>query len=569
MATVNVLQPEASNSFHYIIVGGGTAGCVIASRLSEYLPNSRILLIEGGDTDQHDERISNLRRCLELIGGELDYDYGVTEQMRGNSFIRHSRAKILGGCSSHNGGISVETFEYDCRRFETLGCKGWSYATFKRLLGKLLLKRQPCHEIHHNALVNDWIKAASTSLGIPAVEDFNKALDAQKNMSTGVGYVPIAYEHESGKRNSASTAYIHPILQGEWKRPNLTILLNTWVSKINVSGNTVNGVNVTFQNGNKMSLQARKETILCAGAIDTPRLMLLSGLGPREHLNAVGIPVTKDLPGVGENLQDHIETMITWELKRPAPEETAMYSDAVLFLRREVENARGLDKRVADLMFHIFTCNYDANPDRRSNEAPPTNVFSMTPNVPRPMSRGRLYLTSSDPNVQPALDFRYFTDPEGYDEATLVAGIKIARKVAQQAPFKDWIQREIAPGPSVITDKDLSAYGRQASCTIYHPTCTTKMGDVERDPFAVVDPQLKIRGLRKVRIADAGVLPVITTANPMLTVLAIGERAAEMIAEEAGYKKSEWTDSDSLENAVRAAGRIRTVANLQVQSSKL
>lgn len=160
----------------------------------------------------------------------------------------------------------------------------------------------------------------------------------------------------------------------------------------------------------------------------------------------------------------------------------------------------------------------------------------MTPNIPRPRSRGKLYLTSSDPSVKPALDFRYFTDPEGYDAATFVFGLRAARKIAKQAPFKDWIKREVAPGPEIQTDEELSEYARRVAHTVYHPAGTTKMGDLAGDKFAVVDSKLRVRGLKGLRIADAGVFPVMTTINPMLTVLAVGERCAELVAAEAGWK---------------------------------
>lgn len=160
----------------------------------------------------------------------------------------------------------------------------------------------------------------------------------------------------------------------------------------------------------------------------------------------------------------------------------------------------------------------------------------MTPNIPRPRSRGRLYLTSADPAVKPALDFRYFTDPEGYDAATVVAGLRAARKVAQQEPFKSWLKREVAPGPKLQTDEELSEYGRRVAHTVYHPSGTMKMGDVERDPMAVVDPELRLRGLKCVRVADAAIFPDMPSINPMLTVLGIGERAAELIAETWGWK---------------------------------
>ena len=160
----------------------------------------------------------------------------------------------------------------------------------------------------------------------------------------------------------------------------------------------------------------------------------------------------------------------------------------------------------------------------------------MTPNIPRPQSRGRLFLLSADPSVKPALDFRYFTDAEGYDAATLVAGLRAARKVAKQEPFRSWLNREVAPGPAIQSDDELSEYSRRAAHTVYHPAGTAKMGNLEKDPLAVVDPELRIRGFENARIADASIFPEMTSVNPMLTVLGIGERAAEIVANCWGWK---------------------------------
>lgn len=217
-----------------------------------------------------------------------------------------------------------------------------------------------------------------------------------------------------------------------------------------------------------------------------------------------------------------------------------MDSDAGIFLRREVPNARQSDvgvpdKSYADIMMHCYQIPFCLNTARLGYEIP-INAFCMTPNIPRPRSRGRLFLTSSDPNVKPSLDFRYFTDPEGYDAATIVAGLKAAREVAKQEPFSKWLEKEVAPGPKVQTDEELSEYGRKVAHTVYHPAGTTKMGNIQTDPLAVVSPTLKVRGLKNLRIADAGVFPSMTTINPMLTVLAVGERAAELIAREAGWR---------------------------------
>ncbi|OQE43720.1 hypothetical protein PENCOP_c003G09049 [Penicillium coprophilum] len=539
MATTNELPAVDVNSYDYIVVGGGTAGCVIAARLAEYLPNKRTLVIEGGPSDFMDDRVLNLKEWLNLLGGELDYDYGTTEQPMGNSHIRHSRAKVLGGCSSHNTLISFRPFEYDCRQWVAKGCKGWDFETFTRIIDNLRNTIQPVHGRHRNQLCKDWIQACSTAMKIPVIENFNDDIRKTGALTEGVGFFNISYNPDDGRRSSASVAYIHPILRGDEKRPNLTILTNAWVSKVNVEGDTVTGVDVTLQSGVKHSLRAKKETILCAGAVDTPRLMLLSGLGPREQLSELGIPVVKDLPGVGENLLDHPESIIMWELNSPVDHNmTTMDSDAGIFLRRELPNAAGHDGKIADVMMHCYQIPFTLNTTRLGYDEP-VNAFCMTPNIPRPRSRGRLFLTSADPSVKPSLDFRYFTDPEGYDAATIVAGLKAAREIAKESPFKEWIKREVAPGPKVQTDEELSEYGRRVAHTVYHPAGTTKMGNVASDPMAVVDPTLKIRGLKGIRIADAGVFPEMPTVNPMLTVLTIGERAAELIAGEAGWSRNQ------------------------------
>ncbi|KAK2741580.1 hypothetical protein FQN57_005563 [Myotisia sp. PD_48] len=534
--TTTHISTAGVDGYEYLIVGGGTAGCVIASRLAEYLPRKKILLIEGGPSDFMDDRVLKLKDWLSLLGGDLDYDYATTEQPMGNSHIRHSRAKVLGGCSSHNTLISFRPFEYDCKLWEKNGCKGWNFDTFTRVIDTLRNTIQPVHQQHRNQLCRDWVESCSTSLNIPIIDDFNKEIRSTGKLTEGVGFFSVSYNPDDGRRSSASVAYIHPILRGEEKKPNLTILTNAWVSKVNVTNDTVTGVNLTLQSGTNLTLRARKETIVCAGTVDTPRLLLHSGIGPRDQLTSLSIPVVKDLPGVGENLLDHPETIIMWELNQPVPpNQTTMDSDAGIFLRREAPDAAGFDGDCADLMMHCYQIPFGVNTARLGYDVP-VNAFCMTPNIPRPRSRGRIYLTSADPNVKPALDFRYFTDPEGYDAATIVHGLKAARKVAQQAPFKDWIKREVAPGPNVTTDEELSEYGRRVAHTVYHPAGTAKMGDVQNDPLAVVDHFLKVKGLKGIRIADASVFPEMPSINPMLTVLAVGERAAELIAEEAGWR---------------------------------
>ena len=384
--TTTHLPGEDVASYDYLIVGGGTAGCVIAARLAEYLPHKRILLIEAGPSDYMNDRVLDLKQWLNLLGGDLDYDYGTVEQPMGNSHIRHSRAKVLGGCSSHNTLISFRPFEYDCQLWESMGCKGWSFKTFMRVLDKLRNTVQPVHSRHRNQLCLDWIEACSTAMDVPILHDFNKEIKDKGGYKEGVGFFSVSYNPDDGRRSSASVAYIHPILRGDERRPNLTILTNTWVSKIRIQGDKVLGINVTLQDGTERKLTAKAETILCAGAIDTPRLMLLSGLGPRKQLEELSIPVVRDLPGVGENLLDHPETIIIWELERPVPpNQTTMDSDAGLFLRREKVDAaakafdfnpKGLpDGENADVMMHCYQIPFCLNTSRLGYDTPIDGTF--------------------------------------------------------------------------------------------------------------------------------------------------------------------------------------------------
>ncbi|KPI43793.1 Choline oxidase [Cyphellophora attinorum] len=548
----NELPASDIASYDYLIVGGGTAGCVIASRLAEYLPHKRILLIEAGPSDFMDNRILELKKWLNLIGGDLDFDYTTTEQPMGNSHIRHSRAKVLGGCSSHNTMISFSPFAYDMEIWQSLGAKGWTFDEMARIVTQRLRNTiQTVDERHQSQLCRDWLDSCSQAMKIPIIQDFNKHINNTGGLTKSCGFLPIAYNPDNGHRSSASVAYIHPLLRGDEKKPNLTILTNAWVSKINVSKGTASctGVDVKLQNGQHYSLAARAETILCAGAIDTPRLMLHSGLGPTSDLEKLSIPVVQDLPGVGQNLQDHPETLIMWELKKPVPRQTTMDTDAAIFLRREAPNAaataspqspfnpRNLpDDEVADVMIHCYQGAFTFNTDRLGYKAPPEGyAFCMNPNIPRPRSRGRLYLTSNDPSIKPALDFQYFTDKGGYDAATFVYCMRMARKIAQQSPFKDWIKCEVAPGPELNTDEELSEYVRRVAHTVYHPSGTTKMGDLAKDDMAVCDPEMRVKHIEALRICDAGLFPALTSVNPMVTVLCVAEIGAEMVARQAGW----------------------------------
>jgi choline dehydrogenase-like flavoprotein len=507
------LNTSAAQEYDVVIVGGGTAGAVVASRLSAD-PALRVCLVEGGPSDVGDQRVLRLRNWLNLLESELDYDYPTVPQPRGNSHIRHSRARVLGGCSSHNTMISFLPLPEDLADWEAAGATGWSYERMLPYWRRLAVHVQPVAEADRNPLAADFVAACHTALGVPVQDDFNAAPFAD-----GTGFFSVGYHPETGTRSSASVAYLHPHLD----RPNLTVLTETWAYRLDTDGaGTVTGVRVRAADGSLRVLHATGEYVLCAGAIDTPRLLLLSGIGPAGDLRRLGIDVALDLPGVGEHLLDHPESLILWEAARPVPPQSAMDSDAGLFVRRDPGATR------PDLMFHLYQIPFTVNTARLGYDVP-AHGFGMTPNVPRPRSVGRLWLTDADPSTKPALDFRYFTDPDGHDERAIVDGLRIAREVAATEPFRSWIAREIAPGPEVRTDEELSAYGRAAAHTVYHPAGTCRMG-AAADPLAVVDPSLRLRGSSNVRIADASVLPTMPTVNPMIAVLMIGERAADLVA---------------------------------------
>ncbi|RVX71608.1 hypothetical protein B0A52_03792 [Exophiala mesophila] len=547
--TTTRLLPHEVNDFDFIIVGGGTAGCVVARRLADYLPRKKILLIEAGPSDFGDDRIQLLKEWEALIGGAFDYDYETTEQPEGNSFIRHCRAKVLGGCSSHNTLITFRPFAADCARWVEKGCEGWDFDTFTRLVDKLRTTFQPVAYKHRAKIVEDFVTASAAALQLPVVHDFNHEI-RETGGTNGVGFLSVAYNPDDGRRNSASSAYIHPLLAQKERCPNLTILTDAWVNRIIVKHEKAMGVDITLQHGENLVLRQKLEIVVCAGAIDSPRLLLLSGIGPRDDLSKLNIPVTAEVPGVGHNLIDHPETVLVWELEqRVPPGQTTMYSDAAVLFRRDQVSTHASDPyltsdddvTIPNAMLHMYTIPLCLNTERLGYETPQYG-FSITPNIPRPLSRGQLYLTSNDPKVKPALDFKYFTDPEGHDKATLLAGVKAARLVAQQSPLKEWLKREIAPGPSIQTDHDLSTYARKVAHSVYHPAGTCKMGNIHRDRMAVVDPALKVRAVQNLRVADASVFPDMPTINPMITVLAIGERMAEVLA--AAYAGPAHASSD-------------------------
>lgn len=512
----------------YVIAGGGTAGCVLAARLSED-PNVTVCLIEAGPTDVDDPNILVLSEWMHLLDSGYDWDYPVQPQEKGNSFLRHARAKVLGGCSSHNSCIAFWPLAQGLRDWEAAGATGWgpegvlpyvarvetnraegTYQGYPHgTSGPVILRDVPPNDPCGQAVLD-----AAAALGLETV-GFNRG-DWTLNAA---GWLQIN-ANEQGERMSSSHAYLHPIRES---RPNLTVLTNSWISEIEFD-ETNRATGVRFQRPDLTGydvVEARREVIVTAGAIDTPKLLMLSGIGPAEHLTEIGIPVRVDSPGVGSNLDDHVEGLVFWEASRPMVTTSTQWWEIGLFATTE----DGLDH--SDLMMHYGSVPFDMN-TLRWGYPTTENGFCLTPNVTQGLSRGAVRLASRDFRDRPKVDPRYFTDPDGHDERVMLAGIKLARRIAQEEPLRQWVARELAPGPDAVTDDDLIDYIHKTHNTVYHPAATARMGSLD-DPLAVLDPQLRVKGVTGLRVVDASAMPKLPVINPNITVMTMAEKCADLI----------------------------------------
>ncbi|GAA4557651.1 GMC family oxidoreductase [Pseudonocardia xishanensis] len=514
--------------FDYVVVGGGSAGCALAARLSED-PSVTVCLLEAGPSDVGDPAILRLEDWMFLLDSGYDWDYLVEPQEHGNSFLRHARAKVLGGCSSHNSCIAFWTPREDLDEWASLGCDGWSADSCWPLIQRLETNdgqwRGPAHHGHgRTGPVNLMqippddpcgvaLLEACAGVGLPTVR-FNEGV----TITEGAGFFQIN-SLPDGTRASASVSYLHPVMGS---RPNLTVLTDCWASRVLFAGTRATGVE--YQEGigpGRRVVSAGREVILSAGSIDTPKLLMLSGIGPADHLRDFGIDVLVDAPGVGSNLDDHVEGLVMWDAARPMVTRSTQWWEIGLFHRTEP----GLDR--PDLMMHYGSVPFDLNTVRWGY--PTTdNGFCLTPNVTRGRSRGTVRLRSRDFRDRARVDPRYFTDPDGHDMRVMTEGIRLARRIAEQPALKEWITRELTPGPDAVTDDELADYIVRTHNTVYHPACTVKMGP-PTDPLAPLDPQLRVRGVDGLRVADASVLPFLPAINPNITTMMVGEKCADLL----------------------------------------
>lgn len=527
------------DSFDYIVIGAGSAGCVVANRLSAD-PSVRVCLVEGGGSDDS-LRVRVPAGILSLYGNP-NYDYcyvGVPQPNLNNRRIPVNRGKALGGSTSINSMVYIRGAARDYDEWATLGCKGWAYddvlPVFKQLERNLLGQDPRYHGTGGELLVDNprdpnilsrmFIEAGADA-DLPPNEDFNAA------SQLGLGIYNVTQDR--GQRFSAYTAFIRPVLA----RPNLTVLSRCEVIGLAVAGWRVSGVRVRHE-GQARTLGASREVVLSAGAVNSPAVLMSSGIGPAAELKEIGIEPVIDLPGVGKNLQDHIDGMITVRssstktLGLSVPNLPRMVAAPVRYFARRkgmlttnyVEAGGFARTKYADgapdIQFH-FVPGYRSHRGRLIEYG---HGYAIHTCVLRPKSIGEIRLSKDAAHRDILIDHRFFSDD--HDARVLVEGIKIARRIFASPEFDEIRGVEMLPGKDVRSDDDILAYLRAEALTVYHPVGTCKMGT---DAMAVVDPAtLKVRGVEGLRVADASIMPRLIGGNTNAPTMMIGQRAADMI----------------------------------------
>jgi len=523
--------------YDYVIIGGGSAGCVIAARLGESA-DARILLLEAGPADSSAD-IHRPVSFYKMTTGPLTWGYETAPSpQRDGQVMPLAQARVLGGGSSINAMVFTRGNPADYDEWETEeGCAGWSFKSVLPYFRRSEANNRLADEYHGtdgplaasdlvspHPLSRAFVLAAQQA-GLVYNPDFNGAEQA------GCGVYQVT--QRDARRCSAAVAYLHPAI----KRGNVDVVTDALATRVVVENGRATGVEYRAR-GKLQTAHAQQEVVICSGAFGSPKLLLLSGIGPAGELQARGINPLHDLPGVGKNLQDHIDVYSIHELAGPLSydKHTRLHKKIMAGLEYLLFKSGPVTSNLAEAGGFWYADENARSPDIQFHFLPGAGLEAGVPPVPsgygctinschlRPRSRGSVTLRSADPADSPIIDPNYWAEP--YDFEMSIRGFEMTREIASRSGLSKFIRAEHLPGPDVTSRAGIEAYARRFGKTDYHPVGTCKMGT---DEMAVVDPQCRVRGIDGLRVADSSIMPRLISSNTNAASIMIGEKASDML----------------------------------------